>query len=96
MTLTSLEEVEYAYKRIRGRIGAASADSSKYKGVIKKMTVTSILFVTCCAGNIAGPQTFISTEAKRFVNPRSPLKLSNMPYEVIPPHSSQSSFVMVW
>jgi adenosine deaminase len=27
--LTSLEEVEDAYRRIRGRIGAASADSSK-------------------------------------------------------------------
>ncbi|KZF22512.1 MFS general substrate transporter [Xylona heveae TC161] len=39
--------------------------SANYKGVTKKMTVTAILFVTYCAGNIAGPQTFISSEASR-------------------------------
>ncbi|KAH6684303.1 putative pantothenate transporter [Halenospora varia] len=39
--------------------------SSNYKGVTKKMTVTAILFLTYCAGNIAGPQTFKSSEAKR-------------------------------
>ena len=31
------------------------------------MTVTAIVFVTYCAGNISGPQTFISTEAKQSV-----------------------------
>jgi len=39
--------------------------SANFKGVTKKMTITAILFVTYCAGNIAGPQTFISSEAKR-------------------------------
>jgi len=39
--------------------------SSNYKGVTKKMTVTAILFVCYCTGNIAGPQTFKSSEAKR-------------------------------
>lgn len=38
--------------------------SSNYKGVTKKMTVTAILFITYCAGNISGPQTFKSSEAK--------------------------------
>ncbi|KAH8600202.1 MFS general substrate transporter [Bisporella sp. PMI_857] len=36
--------------------------SANYKGVTKKMTVTAIVFVTYCAGNIIGPQTFISSE----------------------------------
>lgn len=38
--------------------------SANYKGVTKKMTVTAVLFVTYCAGNIAGPQTFKDSEAK--------------------------------
>lgn len=37
--------------------------SANYKGVTKKMTITAVLFVAYCAGNIAGPQTFISAEA---------------------------------
>ena len=36
--------------------------SSNYKGVTKKMTVTAIIFVSYCAGNIIGPQTFITAE----------------------------------
>jgi len=36
--------------------------SSNYKGVTKKMTVTAIIFVVYCAGNIVGPQTFITSE----------------------------------
>ncbi|KAK0112368.1 hypothetical protein ONS96_001611 [Cadophora gregata f. sp. sojae] len=36
--------------------------SSNYKGVTKKMTVTAIIFLTYCAGSIAGPQTFKTTE----------------------------------
>lgn len=39
--------------------------SANYKGVTKKMTVTAVLFVTYCAGNIAGPQTFKASEAKQ-------------------------------
>jgi hypothetical protein len=31
------------------------------------MTVTALVFVTYCAGNIAGPQTFKSSEAKQCV-----------------------------
>ncbi|TVY60793.1 putative transporter [Lachnellula suecica] len=38
--------------------------SSNYKGVTKKMTVTAVLFLTYCAGNIAGPQFFKSSEEK--------------------------------
>ncbi|KAF4637231.1 hypothetical protein G7Y89_g848 [Cudoniella acicularis] len=38
--------------------------SSNYKGVTKRMAVTAVPFLTYCAGNIAGPQTFISSEAK--------------------------------
>ena len=40
--------------------------SANFKGVTKKMTITAILFVTYCAGNISGPQTFKSSEAKRY------------------------------
>lgn len=40
--------------------------SSNYKGVTKKMTVSAVIFIIYCAGNIAGPQTFKSTEAKRW------------------------------
>ncbi|KAH6706305.1 allantoate permease [Leptodontidium sp. MPI-SDFR-AT-0119] len=36
--------------------------SSNYKGVTKKMTVTAIIFLTYCAGNISGPQTFKTSE----------------------------------
>ncbi|CAG8975119.1 hypothetical protein HYALB_00004417 [Hymenoscyphus albidus] len=39
--------------------------SSNYKGVTKKMTITAILFLTYCAGNIAGPQTFKTSEKSR-------------------------------
>jgi hypothetical protein len=46
-------------------LGLASANC---KGVTKKMTLTAILFVTFCAGNIAGPHTFIATEAKQLVS----------------------------
>ena len=35
---------------------------TNYKGVTKKMTVTALLFVAYCAGNIAGPQFFKSSE----------------------------------
>ena len=38
--------------------------SANYKGVTKRMTVTAVLFVTYCAGNIAGPQTFKTSEAR--------------------------------
>lgn len=38
--------------------------SSNTKGVTKKMSLTAILFITYCAGNIAGPQFFLTSEAK--------------------------------
>lgn len=37
--------------------------SSNTKGVTKKMSITAILFITYCAGNIAGPQLFLTSEA---------------------------------
>ncbi|KAI1810640.1 MFS general substrate transporter [Poronia punctata] len=39
---------------------------SNFRGVTKKMTMTALLFVAYCAGNIAGPQLFISTEAPTY------------------------------
>jgi MFS family permease len=34
-----------------------------YRGVTKKMTVTALLFLAYCTGNIIGPQLFLNTEA---------------------------------
>jgi MFS family permease len=37
-----------------------------FKGVTKKMTLTAMIFIAYCAGNIAGPQLFISAEAPLY------------------------------
>ncbi|KAJ4988142.1 major facilitator superfamily transporter [Stagonosporopsis vannaccii] len=39
---------------------------ANYKGVTKKMTMTALLFIAYCAGNIAGPQFFRTTEAPHY------------------------------
>ncbi|RDW75795.1 hypothetical protein BP5796_06616 [Coleophoma crateriformis] len=39
---------------------------SNTKGITKKMTMTAIMFIAFCAGNIAGPQLFISSEAPHY------------------------------
>jgi MFS family permease len=39
---------------------------SNYKGSTKKMTVTALLFVAYCAGNMIGPQLFKTSEAPRY------------------------------
>ncbi|RFU36307.1 hypothetical protein B7463_g150, partial [Scytalidium lignicola] len=39
---------------------------TNYKGVTKKMSMTALLFFAYCAGNIAGPQLFKSTEAPTY------------------------------
>jgi MFS family permease len=39
---------------------------SNFKGVTKKMTMTAMLFIAYCAGNIAGPQFFKATEAPHY------------------------------
>lgn len=39
---------------------------ANYKGVTKKMTMTALLFIAYCAGNIAGPQFFRATEAPHY------------------------------
>jgi len=39
---------------------------SNYKGSTKKMTITAILFIAYCAGNIIGPQLFKPSEAPKF------------------------------
>ena len=39
---------------------------ANYKGVTKKMTMTAILFIAYCAGNIAGPQFFRASEAPHY------------------------------
>jgi hypothetical protein len=39
---------------------------SNYKGVTKKMTMTALLFIAYCAGNIAGPQFFRTADAPHY------------------------------
>lgn len=39
---------------------------SNFRGVTKKMTMTALLFVAYCAGNIAGPQLFVEDEAPTY------------------------------
>lgn len=39
---------------------------SNYRGVTKKMTITALLFIAYCAGNIAGPQFFRRKEAPTY------------------------------
>ncbi|KAI0836203.1 putative allantoate permease [Hypoxylon sp. FL0890] len=39
---------------------------SNYRGVTKKMTMTALLFVAYCTGNIVGPQLFISDEEPTY------------------------------
>ncbi|PGG96724.1 splicing factor 1 [Blastomyces parvus] len=45
---------------------AMSLVAVNYKGSTKKMTMTAILFIAYCAGNISGPQFFISKEAPHY------------------------------
>ena len=45
---------------------ALSLVASNFKGATKKMTVTAILFIGYCVGNIAGPQFFRTREAPRY------------------------------
>lgn len=40
--------------------------SANYKGVTKKMTMTAMLFIAYCAGNIAGPQLFRTKDAPHY------------------------------
>ncbi|RSM20613.1 hypothetical protein CDV31_000591 [Fusarium ambrosium] len=39
---------------------------ANYRGVTKRMTITAMLFLTYCAGNIAGPQFFRRSEAPKY------------------------------
>ena len=39
---------------------------SNYRGVTKKMTITAMIFMAYCAGNIAGPQFFRDSEAPTY------------------------------
>ncbi|KXG48980.1 Major facilitator superfamily domain, general substrate transporter [Penicillium griseofulvum] len=45
---------------------ALSLVQSNYRGVTKKMTVTAMLFLAYCAGNISGPQFFLSHEEPHY------------------------------
>lgn len=45
---------------------AMSLVQANYRGVTKKMTVTALLFLAYCAGNISGPQFFRSSEAPLY------------------------------
>lgn len=39
---------------------------SNFKGVTKKMTITAMIFIAYCTGNVAGPQFFRSDEAPTY------------------------------
>ncbi|PVI04871.1 MFS general substrate transporter [Periconia macrospinosa] len=39
---------------------------TNFRGVTKKMTMTALVFIAYCAGNIAGPQLFRETEAPHY------------------------------
>lgn len=45
---------------------ALSLVQANYRGVAKKQTVTALLFLAYCGGNIAGPQFFRSAEAPNY------------------------------
>jgi hypothetical protein len=45
---------------------AMSLVQANYRGVTKKMTVTAMLFLAYCAGNISGPHFFLSEEAPTY------------------------------
>lgn len=45
---------------------ALSLVQANYRGVTKKATVTALLFLAYCAGNIAGPQFFKAAEAPTY------------------------------
>jgi MFS family permease len=45
---------------------AMSLVQANYKGVTKKMTMTAMIFIAYCAGNIAGPQFFKKSEAPNY------------------------------
>lgn len=45
---------------------ALSLVQANYRGVTKKTTVTALLFLAYCAGNIAGPQFFKTSEAPTY------------------------------
>lgn len=45
---------------------ALSLVQANYRGVTKKMTVTALLFMAYCAGNISGPQFFLASEAPTY------------------------------
>ncbi|TLD16898.1 uncharacterized protein PgNI_01426 [Pyricularia grisea] len=45
---------------------AMSLVQANYRGVTKKMTVTAMLFVAYCAGNIAGPHLFRADDAPTY------------------------------
>jgi len=45
---------------------AMSLVQANYRGVTKKMTVTAMLFLAYCAGNISGPQFFLRREEPTY------------------------------
>ncbi|KAJ0158223.1 putative transporter [Colletotrichum tanaceti] len=45
---------------------AMSLVQANYRGVTKKMTMSALLFLAYCAGNIAGPQFFRAAEEPRY------------------------------
>lgn len=45
---------------------AMSLVQANYRGVTKKMTMTALLFLAYCVGNISGPQFFLSREAPTY------------------------------
>ena len=47
--------------------------SSNVAGYTKKQLTAAVVFIGFCVGNAAGPQTFITSEARKFsLSTRSP------------------------
>jgi hypothetical protein len=63
-------------KQLQTGVGAfphiLSLFAANFKGVTKKMTMSAVVYISYCVGNIIGPQTFLPPEASRLVSKFSP------------------------
>ncbi|OJJ35937.1 hypothetical protein ASPWEDRAFT_134459 [Aspergillus wentii DTO 134E9] len=72
---------------VLGLVGA------NYKGSTKKLTVSAILFIAYCAGNIAGPQLFRSSDAPHYPMAFRGIMIS---YALVIAFSFALRFYLVW
>lgn len=52
--------------------------SSNVAGYTKKQLTAAVVFIGFCVGNIAGPQTFITSEAREFYPPSANLSSQSL------------------